>query len=69
MYWITGILGILLIIAPFALRYSSDIPALWSNLVLGIAVLIVSALYFAFSHFDRNAVAVPNNSVITDRMS
>ncbi len=44
MYWITGILGILLIIAPFALGYSSDMPALWSDVVLGLAVLIVSAI-------------------------
>ena len=44
MYWITGILGILLIIAPAALGYSSDTPALWSNVVLGLAVLIVSAI-------------------------
>jgi hypothetical protein len=44
MYWITGILGVLLIIAPVALGYSSDTPALWSNVVLGLAVLIVSAI-------------------------
>jgi hypothetical protein len=44
MYWLTGILGILLIIAPFVLGYSSDSPALWSNIVLGVIVLIVSAI-------------------------
>ncbi len=44
MYWITGILGILLIIAPFVLGYSADMPALWSDVVLGLAVLIVSAI-------------------------
>ncbi len=44
MYWITGILGILLIVAPFVLGYSSDMPALWSNIILGLAVLIVSAI-------------------------
>jgi len=44
MYWLTGILGILLIIAPFVLGYSSDSPALWSNIVLGAIVVIVSAI-------------------------
>ena len=44
MYWVTGILGILLFIAPFVLGYSSDSPALWSNLILGAIVVIVSAI-------------------------
>ncbi len=44
MYWVTGVLGILLIIAPFVLNYSTDMPALWSNVILGLAVLIVSAI-------------------------
>ena len=43
MYWVTGILGILLIIAPFVLGYRTDSPALWSNVILGIIVLLVSA--------------------------
>ena len=44
MYWITGILGILLIFAPFVLGYSGDSPALWSNIILGAIVVIVSAI-------------------------
>ena len=44
MYWVTGILGVLLFIAPFVLGYSSDSPALWSNLILGAIVVIVSAI-------------------------
>jgi general stress protein CsbA len=44
MYWLTGILGILLIVAPFALGYRSDSPALWSNIILGLIVLVVSAI-------------------------
>lgn len=44
MYWLTGILGALLILAPFVLGYSSDSPALWSNVILGALVLIVSAI-------------------------
>jgi hypothetical protein len=44
MYWITGILGILLIIAPFVFNYTSDPAALWSNIILGALVVIVSAI-------------------------
>ena len=44
MYWLTGILGILLIIAPFILGYRGDSPALWSNVILGAIVVIVSAI-------------------------
>ncbi len=43
MYWLTGLLGILLIIAPFALGYRGDMPALASTVILGLATLIVSA--------------------------
>ncbi len=49
MYWLTGLLGILLIIAPFVLSFQSDPPALWSTVILGLAVLIVSA-YKAVTH-------------------
>ncbi len=42
MHRVTGILGILLIIAPFVLGYRTDSPALWSNVILGIVVLLAS---------------------------
>ena len=44
MYWITGLLGILLIIAPFVLGFSADTMALWSCVVLGAIALIVSII-------------------------
>ncbi len=49
MYWLTGLLGILLIISPFALSFNGDMPALWTTVILGLAVLIVSA-YKAVTH-------------------
>ncbi len=49
MYWLTGLWGILLIISPFALNFRADMPALWSTVILGLAVLIVSA-YKAVTH-------------------
>ncbi|MGE5140293.1 MAG: SPW repeat protein [Rudaea sp.] len=49
MYWLTGLLGILLIISPFVLNFRGDMPALWSTVILGLAVLVVSA-YKAVTH-------------------
>jgi predicted membrane-bound dolichyl-phosphate-mannose-protein mannosyltransferase len=49
MYWLTGILGVFLIIAPFVLGYSGDLIAVWSSIVLGAIVLIVSFVK-AFMH-------------------
>ncbi len=49
MYWATGILGILMIIAPFVLGFSGNPSALWSGIILGAITLIVS-LIKAFSH-------------------
>ena len=44
MYWITGLLGILFVVAPFVLGYRTDSPALWSNIIVGLLVLIASAI-------------------------
>lgn len=44
MYWITGILGLLLILAPLVLGYSDNGTALWTSIVLGAAVAVTSAL-------------------------
>ena len=42
MYWITGILGLVLIAAPYGLGYSTSSAALWSALVLGAIVALAS---------------------------
>jgi hypothetical protein len=43
MYWLTGLLGLALVVAPFALGYSGDPTALWSSIILGTVVALVSA--------------------------
>ena len=43
MYWLTGLLGLALGIAPFVLGYSQNTPALWTSISLGALVLVVSA--------------------------
>jgi bacteriorhodopsin len=49
MYWITGILGLFLIIAPFVLGYSVDVTAMWSSIILGLIVIVLSAIK-GFAH-------------------
>lgn len=42
MYWVTGLVGLLLIAAPYTLGYSNDAAALWSSLILGVIIVGVS---------------------------
>jgi bacteriorhodopsin len=49
MYWITGLLGLILIVAPFVLNYTGSPAALLADVILGALVLIVSA-YKAITH-------------------
>ena len=44
MYWITGILGLIFIVAPFVFGYSTDSVALWTSLVVGALTLVVSII-------------------------
>ncbi|MCL4487697.1 MAG: SPW repeat protein [Chloroflexi bacterium] len=44
MYWITGILGVLLIVAPFVLVFNGNLVATWTSVILGAAIVVVSAI-------------------------
>jgi 4-hydroxybenzoate polyprenyltransferase len=46
MYWLTGILGLVLGVAPFVLGYSTNPNALWTSIILG-AIVLVAAVYKA----------------------
>mgnify|MGYP005845648281 CR=1 FL=1 len=43
MYWLTGLLGVLLIIAPWVMGYGDNQTAAWTCVVLGVAAVVVSA--------------------------
>ncbi len=49
MYWITGVLGLVLMLAPFLAGYSNNPGALWSSIILGLLVLAVS-VYKGVTH-------------------
>jgi hypothetical protein len=44
MYWLTGVLGIAMGVAPFVMGYSDNQAALWTSIVLGAVVLLASAI-------------------------
>lgn len=42
MYWLTGILGFALTIAPFVFGYANNTPALWTSIIIGLSAMTVS---------------------------
>jgi general stress protein CsbA len=53
MYWITGILGLALILAPFVFGFSANTSAMWSSIVLG-AVITLASIVEGWTRDDRN---------------
>lgn len=46
LHWINVIAAVLLIIAPFVLGYSDIASALWTSIVLGVVVGVLSLIMF-----------------------
>ena len=44
MYWFTGFLGVLMVIAPWALRFSDNTTALWTSVALGAVLFVLAAV-------------------------
>lgn len=44
MYLATGILGLALVVAPFALGFSTSHPAFYTSVIVGAGVILVSAI-------------------------
>jgi hypothetical protein len=44
MYWMTGILGFVLMIAPFMFGYSFNAVALWASVLIGFATIAFSGM-------------------------
>ncbi len=53
MYWITGALGFLLVIAPYMLGFTDNSAAFWTSGILGGLTLIVSAVEWVRRGTDR----------------
>lgn len=44
MFWLTGLLGLVLALAPFVFGFSTVSAALWTCLILGAIILVVSGI-------------------------
>lgn len=44
MYWVTGILGAAMVVAPFLMGYTTHPGAMWTSVVLG-AVVVLASLF------------------------
>ncbi len=44
MYWLTGLLGLILFVAPFLFGYADNTGALWTSLIVG-AFLMVDSVF------------------------
>jgi len=44
MYWVTGVLGLILAVAPWIFGYSGNTIALWTSLIVGVATIVVSII-------------------------
>src|SRR6478672_9684432 len=42
MYWITGLLGLVMIAAPWVFNYTDNNTALWASIILGAVIVLVS---------------------------
>lgn len=44
MYFLTGFLGLVSVVAPFVFGYNQDMTALWTSLIIGAVLIVTSAL-------------------------
>jgi hypothetical protein len=53
--WVNFVLGLWLIVAPFALHYRDITGAMWNNVIVGIVIAIL-AIYRALEKSDVEAL-------------
>jgi SPW repeat-containing protein len=53
MYWITGILGLAMGVAPWVFNYADNTNAMWASVIIGAAMVLVS-FYKGIVHDSQN---------------
>lgn len=53
MYYLTGLLGLVAVAAPFLFGYSNDTAALWTSLVVGTVLIVASVIEGLADDKDR----------------
>jgi hypothetical protein len=51
--WINAVVGVWLILSPFALNYSTVVAAMWNSIIVGVVVIVLAA--WAATTFGRPA--------------
>jgi hypothetical protein len=51
--WINVVLGVWLVLSPFALNYSTVVAAMWNDIIVGVVVIVLAA--WAATTFGRPA--------------
>jgi hypothetical protein len=51
--WINAVVGVWLILSPFALNYSAVVAAMWNDIIVGVVVIVLAA--WAATTFGRPA--------------
>ena len=54
MFWVTGILGLALAVAPWVLSYSDNSTAMWTSVIAGALVALASAYKAWVQDTDQN---------------
>lgn len=52
-YWIIGLAGLLLVIAPFLFGYDDNDSALWTSILMG-GLIAIGMIYEALAHDDNS---------------
>lgn len=53
MFWATGVLGLVLGVSPFIFGYADQSAALWTSLILGAIVVVVSIIGVSSKQADK----------------
>jgi len=44
MYWLEGLLGIILILSPYVARFAADRPALYTDVIIGVLMVLLALI-------------------------
>jgi hypothetical protein len=58
-YWIQGLLGVVLILSPYIGRFADDRPALYTDVIVGVLLVIVALAGFLSTAGRPARIAAP----------
>ena len=49
MYWVQGLLGVILILSPYVEKFAMDRAALYTDVIIGVVIVILALIGLLFS--------------------